>query len=222
MKIATWNLMRPTEGTLSRNLFFHKILEKCDADILVLTETNSVIDPGKRYFSRSTKKLPKKIEDFTYSKGENRASIFSKFPFGRNLKTYDEYTSVCSEVLTPYGPLILYATIIGVTGGKNERFVLDFESQKADISDLKGHLCIAGDFNISFSGYAYPGLNKISEANQSFESLNIQILTRDLPGSPDHIAISRSFIKNRPFQFSALPTHKKQSDHNLVLVDLPC
>jgi len=220
MKIATWNLMRPTAGTLSRNKIFLDALKNCNADILVLTETNSIISPGAEYFSRSTQELPKQFDKLTYSKGENRTSIFSKFPFGRNFKTYDEYTSVCSEIITPHGPLIFYATIIGVTGGKGERFVQDFESQKNDINQLTGDICVVGDFNISFSGYPYPSGDIITQANNFFESQAIEILTKQLLDCPDHISISKNYLQNCEIKIVENKVEKKISDHALVMVDV--
>ena len=212
--------MRPTDRTTSRNQFFLETLKKSDPDILVLTETNSIIDPGSEYDSRSTKELPKQFEGFSYSNGENRATIFSKFSFGKDFKTYDDYTSVCSEILTPFGPLTFYATIIGVTGGKDARFAYDFEKQKADINKLKGNLCVIGDFNISFSGYPYPSREKIIQAREFFEIQEIQILTEGLSDCPDHIAISKAFMKNCNFQLFQGDLNKKQSDHTLITINL--
>lgn len=220
MKIATWNLMRPTERTVSRNEIFLEELRNSNADILVLTETNSVINPGAGYFSRSTKELPAEFEGFKYSKGENRTSIFSKFLFGRDFKTYDEYTSVCSEILTPYGRLIFYATIIGVTGGKDKRFVQDFESQKSDINKLAGDICVVGDFNISFSGYPYPSRETINQANIYFETQGMQILTKELADCPDHISITKSYLQNCKTQKTKGAVDKKISDHALVTINL--
>ena len=220
MKIATWNLMRPTERTVSRNEFFLDSLKNCNPDILILTETNSIINPGAEYFSRSTKELPLKFEEFTYSKGENRTSIYSKFPFGRDFKTYDEYTNICSEILTPQGTLIFYATIIGVTGGKDKRFVQDFENQKKDINKLVGDICIVGDFNISFSGYPYPSHDVIKQANSYFEMMGIEILTKEHVDCPDHISISKNYLKNCEIKIGKGELDKKISDHTLVTVDL--
>jgi hypothetical protein len=220
MKMATWNLMRPTERTASRNEIFLEELRNSNADILVLTETNSMINPGDGYFSRSTRELPAEFEGFKYSKGENRTSIFSKFPFGRDFKTYDEYTSVCSEILTPYGSLIFYATIIGVTGGKDKRFIQDFENQKSDIDKLAGDICIAGDFNISFSGYPYPSRETINQANIYFETQGMEILTKELADCPDHISISKNYLKNCEIKIEKGKLDKKISDHILVTVNL--
>lgn len=81
MKIAIWNLMRPNAKTVDRNLLFINTINKIDLDIIILTETNSIIEFGDKYFSAFTKSLPVKYEDFSYEAGENRATILSKFLF---------------------------------------------------------------------------------------------------------------------------------------------
>lgn len=81
MKIAIWNLMRPNAKTVDRNRLFINTINKIDLDIIILTETNSIIEFGDKYFSASTKSLPVKYEDFSYEAGQNRATILSKFLF---------------------------------------------------------------------------------------------------------------------------------------------
>ena len=81
MKIAIWNLMRPNARTVDRNRLFINTINKIDLDIIILTETNSIIEFGDKYFSASTKSLPVKYEDFSYEAGENRVTILSKFLF---------------------------------------------------------------------------------------------------------------------------------------------
>ena len=222
MKIATWNLMRPTARTISRNKIVHEKLIKCNADILILTETNAEIHPGAEYLWKATTELPAAIKisdmDLKYSEGENRVTIFSKYPFGKSFETFDNYTSVCSEVFTPYGTLIAYATIIGILGGKGKEFTADFDRQKADIVELSGHknFCLIGDLNISFSGFAYPGRKVINEANKFFEQNALTILTRNIADSPDHIIISKAFMNDKEVEICHLPFDKKVTDHSLI------
>ncbi len=49
MKIATWNLERPNDSSKSRNTKIIESLNEVDADILILTETNTIINPGSAY-----------------------------------------------------------------------------------------------------------------------------------------------------------------------------
>ncbi|KAA6301399.1 MAG: hypothetical protein EZS26_002386 [Candidatus Ordinivivax streblomastigis] len=62
---------------------------------------------------KKSKALPCFYENQKYFDGENWITIFSKFEFIRRIKTYDDYTSICGEVKTPLGTLILYGSIIG-------------------------------------------------------------------------------------------------------------
>ena len=53
MKIATWNLQRPTKFGRKTNDII-ETLKKLEADILVLTETNDCINLGTDYQTFST------------------------------------------------------------------------------------------------------------------------------------------------------------------------
>lgn len=153
----------------------------------------------------------------------NRASIFSRFPFGQSFALSDTYTAVCREILTPRGPLVVYATIIGITGGKDQRFRQDFEMQKADIKRLVAlhNVCVMGDFNISFAGYAYPSKAVINEATTFFDENNLEIITKNLKGTAEHIAVSRNFIRRATLsQPELLSCEKEISDHGLVSVEM--
>jgi len=56
LKIATWNLERPK--TVSRkNAAILEKLKEVNADILILTETNSCIDLGPEYVAFPSKEL---------------------------------------------------------------------------------------------------------------------------------------------------------------------
>ena len=48
MKITIWNLMRPNAGTTERNNLFLETLQKLDSDVVILTETNSIVDLGDK------------------------------------------------------------------------------------------------------------------------------------------------------------------------------
>ena len=56
MKIATWNIERPTK-TGKRIPLIINCLREIDADILILTETNEAINPGNQYNSFHTANL---------------------------------------------------------------------------------------------------------------------------------------------------------------------
>jgi len=214
--------MRPNYLTEKRNALFLKEIKSLDADIIVLTETNAVISLGKPYFSASSLPLPATFEQIKYSSGENRVSIFSKFTLGRQFETCDPFTSICIELLTPLGNLIVYGTIIGVTGGKDKKFEKALAEQKKDIERIasNGNICIVGDYNISFTGYPYPS-KKISEEFKGFLARqSLQLLTSEIPDIPDHIAISEAFAVGLLPSAQIKQFPKAVTDHSLVSITL--
>src|SRR5438132_1158597 len=104
MKIATWNLERP----ITKN---QKVLDKLvnlNADVLILTETNSVINPAINYFLLESEPLFAGYDGVKYQAGENRTTIWTKYKIKRSLTTSDPFTSVCGEVEAPFGMLTVY------------------------------------------------------------------------------------------------------------------
>jgi len=219
MKIATWNVERPKKSSKLKNQRIFDALNEINADILILTETNSLITPGEGYKPFSTSPLAGSISEKgeEYSEGENRVTIWSKYEMTRSFETYDSATSICVGFKTPLGELNIYGTVIGIYGNRDKGFDRHLKMQLDDWKSLseQGHICIAGDFNISFSDeYYYTKLGR-QQVTECFEKLKIEILTGQIPANIDHVAISESFSK------SVVPTiqtwntdkDKKVSDH---------
>jgi hypothetical protein len=187
MEIATWNVERPTT-TSNKNASIIGEIRNLNADILILTETHSIIRPPGYAYSLAS--------DTLTADGENRTTIWSKYPLGDRIRTFAPETSVCVNVQTPHGGLYVYGTVIGVFGSREKSFLPDLELQIDDwarISKL-GNICIAGDFNISWDSYyfTHDGRGKLSDA---FKALKITNLTSEIPQNIDHVAISDSFLK---------------------------
>lgn len=196
-------------------------LKEVDADILILTETNSIIHPGEAYTPFATASLLLLDEPY-YREGENRTTIWTKYPAIRYMKTYDEFTSICVGIKTPLGDLNVYGTIIGIHGNRRESFNTDLDNQIDNwkrISDI-GNMCIAGDFNISFGDnyyYTKDGRKKIIDC---FNELKIDNLAQHIPENIDTIAISASFLKPLKPITSVWNEDKKLSDHIGVCITL--
>jgi transposase-like protein len=81
LKIATWNLDRPRKSSRIKSQKILEQLREVNADILVLTETNSSINPGEEYQSFATKPLVQvsQRDGVQYAEGENRVTIWSKY-----------------------------------------------------------------------------------------------------------------------------------------------
>lgn len=212
MKIATWNVERlKHKKDLDK---ITQVLEKVHADILVLTETDQQITLDYP-FSFSTPPLSE-LDAHYYKSTENRITIYSKFPATAQYSTYDQYTSLCVALETPWGNLLVYGTIMGILGNRQKSFQIAVEKQMADIqalSILGKSICVIGDYNCSFSDNYYftnQGRNTISEA---FLCSKIKILTSDAPECIDHIAISSDFLPEKQWQVEEWNLDKKLSDH---------
>ena len=211
MKILTWNIERPKKAN---QLIIDK-LAAYDADILILTETNVIINPGNEYISIASETLTKDHDGINYNPGENRTTIWTKYRTGKHHKTYDNFTSVCAQIETPHGSLNVYATIIGVLGGMGERFKTDLENQLLDFEMLSSEnsLCIVGDLNVTFSGRVYPSHDARNKLNAAFEKLKLTNLTSEIENNVDHIVLSKDFIENRKVTIDTWNHDKRLSDH---------
>ena len=221
MKIATWNVERPNASSRTRNTKIVDALKEVDADILILTETSSIIHPGEEYTPFATPSL-QLLEEPYYKEGENRTTIWSKYPATKYMETYDSFTSICVRIRTPLGELNVYGTIIGIHGNRRGTFNADLDKQIADWRQICGvsNICIAGDFNISFGDNYYhteAGRQKIVDR---FQELKIDNLTQKIPENIDHIAISESFLKSVDCKTELWNKDKKLSDHIGVCVTL--
>ena len=218
MKIATWNIERLKD--LKNLIPVVENIQKINADILVLTEFDNLVELPFYEFKTETLKLPKK--PYGYRETERRVAIFSKFPIIKTFKTYDEMTSCCAEIQTNFGNLIVYGTIVGILGYSDKNFKTDLEKQTKDINLLSklGNFCYSGDLNITFSDsyyFTYFGREKFTEC---FNENNLINTTENLKENVDHIVISEKFLHNFKIQFSEWNIDKKFSDHKGICIEL--
>jgi endonuclease/exonuclease/phosphatase family metal-dependent hydrolase len=212
IKIATWNVGRPKPSTKPRNESILKTLHGVDADILVLTETNSCIDLRDIYqtcFSTACLFESLALGGELYKEGENRVTIWSKFSGQRRIDMSNSHSSVCALLESDWGDLNVYGTVIGIYGknrGRYERklsktdFETAIETQLIDWERLAGlgDLCIVGDFNteLSLSGKDYVSASGRKRINECFQKIDVQVPTRGIPNNVDHVALSANFLKS--------------------------
>ena len=220
MRIATWNVERLKH---SRNLDeIRSLCTKAAADILVLTETDGRLKPEYKHCFHTTS-LKGITVPARYADTENRVSIYTNYECVQRYPTCDEATSVCVELVTGFGNLLVYGTIIGIKGNRDPNYKEDLSRQRADIGRLRktGYkICMIGDFNCSFSdGYYYTksGRNTMTEA---FAVNNMEILTAELPECIDHIAVSANLIADRSVRIWEWNEDKRLSDHKGVAVEI--
>lgn len=220
MKIATWNIERPTSISKRLPLIIEQ-LKQVDADILILTETNDTIDLGETYTTFHTSEL---TETF-YKAGEKRVSIYSKYKSNGQLKTCREDTSLCVILQTPLGDLAVYGTIIGINGSKRQNFTDDLALQLINFDNIAAdyNLCIAGDLNISFGDNYYYTKDGRDKLNSSFSKLKLVNLTSEVSNNIDHIVLTKSVISEHAYQVETWnnpPDRKTYSDHQGVAVTI--
>jgi len=222
LRIATWNLKRPSASSKDRNSRIIKALKEIDADILILTETSSLINPGNEYTPYCSEPLPALRDSVAYEAGENRTTIWSKKPAIRRIETSDPFTCVCVSVETPLGELAIYGTIIGIFGREKKTFLPALKSQIIDWGTIcdASNICVAGDFNITFSDSYYFTHEGRDQIAASFAELKINNLTSDLPENIDHIAISESVFKTTEHESHVWIYDKTLSDHKGICVTL--
>ena len=219
MRIATWNIERLKHK--SDILLINSILVELKADILVLTETDNQIAPANYKFCVPTPKLIE-IQPDNYLESENRITIYTNYEIIRQHETYDKYTSLCVELETELGAIIVYGTIIGIFGNRNRNFNNDLSQQINDYQKLskEKNFCLIGDYNISFADNYYFTHNGRNELNKVFKECELKLLTRDISECIDNIAISENFTTTLVTEISEWNLDKKLSDHKGIYVEL--
>ena len=214
MKIATWNIERLKLE--KRQKAIETILNSVDADILVLTETDTRINPANytyKVFSEELDSLQ------NYKSTERRVAIYSKYKITNQLKTFDAKISLCVVIETNLGNLIVYGTIIGIYGNRNSSFNEDLSKQLEDFKSIsdKNH-CIIGDYNISFGDNYYYTKTGRNSLNELFQTNDLKLVTNDLSEAIDHIAISSAAIQTHKIKIEEWNLDKSLSDHKGVSV----
>jgi endonuclease/exonuclease/phosphatase family metal-dependent hydrolase len=217
MKIATWNIERLQKR---KNKEIIQAIKQVNAATLVLTEASDLIDLSDDYAFNSKTIL---LHDSTnnYRSDERRVIIYSKYPISQTIKTYDEKTSCCAEIETPFGKLFVYGTIIGIYGNRRKCFLEDLDKQIEDINKISQstNFCFAGDLNISFSDNYYFTTIGREKLNDVFSKNNLINVTKDIPQNIDHIIISANFNKNAICKTTTWNHDKQLSDHIGVCVE---
>ena len=240
MRIATWNVQRPTSGR--KRARQQEWLDRINADIWVLTETHEALQPSPRHQSVVTTE-----SDPSQQHGEAWVAIWSRYPIRALESTSDPGRAVAAMVSLPTGELLVYGTVLpwlgsawGQPASTTAAFVRALEAQRADWLQRRdqhpsAEMCVAGDLNQDLASRHYYGSSTNRDAlNASLRDAGLHGVTggSDDPvfaqsggshASIDHIALS-SHLSERveqrgcwPEAASALP---ELSDHFGVFVDI--
>lgn len=218
MKIATWNIERMAHSPAQIQL----ACEKVQADILVLTESDDRVCPEYEYCFHTP--TPPDIEGtrfgtIRYAPTEHRVSLFTHYPPVRQHITADKYASLCVELKTERGNLLVYGTVIG-THDVTTVFQQDLKKQLPDFERLTAdgnRLCICGDFNCFFTGRCWPSKVGRDALLQAFSQAHMELLTKKQPDYIDHIAISKQFLDNTAVHIEEWNLDRKLSDHKGIV-----
>ncbi len=220
MRIATWNVER-----LKHHKDLKALLQCCEearADILVLTETDCRMKPPYRYCYQ-TPPLTEVQPDYAYKETENRVSIYTNYPCIRQYQTYDDHTAICVELETEEGSLLVYGTIMGVSGNRRSSFKEDVVKQAADFRRLTSEgraLCVCGDYNLSFAdNYYYTKFGR-ETIQQVFDECRIRLLTAEVPECIDHIAVSEGWAVGKTVRIREWNEDRRLSDHKGILAEM--
>lgn len=219
MKIATWNIARLAHNPAKIQL----ACEQVQADILILTESDDRVCPEYKYSFHTP--TPPDIEGtrfgtIQYAPTEHRVSVFTNYPLIRQHATADEYTSLCVELDTDRGCLLVYGTIIG-THDVTTVFPQDLARQVPDFKRLStngNNLCVCGDFNCFFTGRCWPSKFGRNTLLSAFAENRIKLLTGEQAECIDHIAVSEQFIGDTPICVEEWNLDRKLSDHKGIAV----
>ena len=219
MRIGNWNIQRLKEIKKIDNIQFE--IDSRDFDILVLTEYDERIKPIGFKYQIATDDLMGVNTD-KYEETERRVKIFSKFPIINQISTFNKFTSCCAELKTDRGNLVVYGTIIGVYGNRDQNFKDDLPKQIADFKKitLENNICIIGDYNTTFCDNYYFTKFGRQELNKVFQENKIQNLTSGISENIDHISISEKFIDNSKITLNTWNLDKTLSDHIGVSVEM--
>lgn len=215
MKIATWNIERLK--TAKKLPAIIEQLNAVDADILILTEADERVRPQyKRMFLSTNIGVP-----CISSPSEHRTIIYTNYELADIKSLGSSCNAMLADIMTPFGELKVYGTVIGTYGNRHASFKTELEEQLFDFDGFAKHraLCIAGDFNISFSDNYYYTKHGRDALNACFERNNLVNLTAELPEAIDHIVVSKSFVGDRTVKLTEWNLDKSLSDHKGVCVE---
>ena len=244
LRIATWNIQRPKLNGWKRRPNIEAKLREMDADIWVLTETNaSIVPPPPLTGIAGYVPLASLPANF-HTPGESCSTVWSRLGIKSTIRTFEPDTSVCAEIDTTFGAMLVYGTIITYPGDRGKGNARPWEEHKQAISDhatdwariraaFPDHLfCIAGDFNQNRDNtkwFPSPIANQeaVSQMTSVLDSLSMSCVTEhdiradhDLTrANIDHICMPKVILPGMTIR-AHYWEDRKLSDHNGVCVEI--
>ncbi len=158
MRIATWNIERPSSQFNERSLRVLEKIRENNADIWILTEAHDNIRPGPDYHEASTPTVTD--SPILHRDGEHKTTVWSRWPVIQRFEPSTPHRVACPILVTPLGKLVVYGTVLPYHGARWpygtprnwDAHYAAIATQGADWSRLRRDypldgLCVAGDFN---------------------------------------------------------------------------
>jgi len=158
VRIATWNIERPSSQLNERSLRILEKIREINADIWILTEAHDSIRPGPDYQEASTP--PVTGSPIFHRDGEHKTTIWSRWLIVAGVEPSTPIRAACPILETPLGRLVVYGTVLPYHGARWpygtprnwDAHYAAIATQGADWSRLRRDypldgLCVAGDFN---------------------------------------------------------------------------
>ncbi len=239
IRIATWNLERPSQNGWAKNQLRLDKIDEIGADLWVLTETNSALCLESKGYT-AVESCP--IQGY-HKAGEHLSTIWSAWKILDCIPTFDASVAVCAEIeslgaMIVYGTVITYANDKGLSGTAKrwEEHRQCIRQHHEDWSRIKqrypNHLmCIAGDFNQSRDGSGwYEDKESTEMLSNALQDLGLACVTEDdmrsqglSRASIDHIclsdALSSGVLDVKAWE-ETTAKRERMSDHNGIFVKL--
>ena len=243
MRIANWNVNHARESW--RRSALKAQMCAINADVWILTETHSSLEPGPGY------ECVARSDPFDELKeDESWVSIWSRLPFGKRLPTADGTFSAAATVKLVNGsPLTVFGMVLPWRGrswsDQPSAGAVAFEAalrcQQADWAaatrDPRNAVCVAGDFNQDLSARPFYWSRRAHDllgtalAESGLTAVTgdptdpVRVLTDGRSACIDHICISQPLKAKLAAQSCAwAPTvdDRVLSDHPGIYVDVDC
>ena len=243
VRIATWNLERPSARSWKRLPRQRARMASVAADIWVLTETRASISPSDGYYGIHAPPHPARRPD----EDERWVSIWSRWPLRPTGLPPDPRGAVSAVVSTPDGDLIVYGTVLPWANEKGDdgnarMWQVHYEAidqQGEDWRTLRQQypdapLVVAGDFNQDRDGSGWYGTHQGRDLlTRALDEAQLICLTdEDVVASGklreshlvDHIAICRRWARGSRSEVTCWEQidddGTRLSDHPTVAIDL--
>lgn len=243
LRIATWNLERPSKRVGTRRPRQLARIAEVDADVWVLTETRTTVTPGPELHGVHTPPHPQRRPD----EDERWVGIWSRWPIVPTGVEPEPSGSVSVIVQQPTAPFIVYGTVLpwanepGDDGRARmwEVHHAEVVRQAADWRELRARhpglpLVVAGDFNQDRDGSGWYGSRRGRDLLTTglAEAELVCITSEDVVAAGkltrnhlvDHVAISTDMLRDRMVEVHCWEPRDLDgvalSDHPTVAVDL--